>query len=216
MSPIPDYPKPLLYLITDRKALPQAKGANELGKLIEFIERSADAGVDLIQIRERDLSARQLLYITETAVEVAATRGVEILVNDRVDLARAAGAGVHLTTRSIPSRVVRATFGDEMKIGASTHNIEEAVSAERGGADFIVFGPVFETESKKAFGPPVGIRALREVCAVAHIPVLALGGISLSNFTEAIDAGAAGIAGISLFAGAQNLSEVVRVIKGLA
>ena len=214
MSPIQKYPKPLLYLITDRKALPPAKGTNELDELIEFIGRSADAGVDLLQIRERDLSARQLLYVTETAVGLAANKGVEVLVNDRVDLARSAGAGVHLTTRSMPARVVRATFGDEMKIGASTHNIEEAESAERGGADFIVFGPVFETESKKAFGPPVGIRALRDVCAVANIPVLALGGISLSNFSEAIDAGAAGIAGISIFAKAQNLPEVVRVIKG--
>jgi thiamine-phosphate pyrophosphorylase len=99
-------------------------------------------------------------------------------------------------------------------IGVSTHNIEEAESAERGGADFLVFGPVFETESKRPFGPPAGIKALGEVCASVHIPVLALGGISLSNFRETLDAGASGIAAISLFAKAESLSEVVKIIKG--
>jgi thiamine-phosphate pyrophosphorylase len=190
------------------------KGANELHTLIEFITRSMAAGVDLIQIRERDLPARQLLNLTEAAMRAAASTGAEVLVNDRIDVALSAGAGVHLATRSLPARVVRATFGSEILIGVSTHNIDEARSAERGGADFLVFGPVFATESKRPFGPPVGIKALREVCASVHIPVLALGGISLSNFRETLDAGASGIAAISLFARAESLSEIVKRIKG--
>jgi thiamine-phosphate pyrophosphorylase len=172
------------------------------------------AGVDLIQIRERDLPARQLLNLTEAAMRAAASTGAEVLVNDRIDVALSAGAGVHLATRSLPARVVRATFGSEILIGVSTHNIDEARSAERGGADFLVFGPVFATESKRPFGPPVGIKALREVCASVHIPVLALGGISLLNFRDTLEAGASGIAAISLFARAESLSEVVKRIKG--
>lgn len=214
MSPIAKYSKPLLYLITDRKALHPAKGANEQRRLIELIERSMAAGVDLIQIRERDLPARHLLYLTQSAVRAAASTGARVLVNDRIDVALSAGAGVHLATRSIPARVVRATFGGEIMIGVSTHNVEEAESAARGGADFLVFGPVFETESKMAYGPPVGIKALGEVCARVNIPVLALGGISLSNFRQTLDAGASGIAAISLFAKAKSLPEIVKIIKG--
>ena len=169
----------------------------------------------MIQIRERDLSARELCSIAEAAANRAYDSATHVLINDRADIAASVGAGVHLTTRSLSATVVRATFGD-LLIGVSTHSLEEAESAERGGADFVVFGPVFETASKKQYGNPVGLDRLREVAGRLRIPVLALGGIDPSNYREALSAGAAGIAGISMFAESRDLNGLVATIKELA
>lgn len=168
----------------------------------------------MVQIRERDLSARELYSLTEAIMPEARARNARVLVNDRADVAACAEAGVHLTTRSLPARTVREVFGSGMTIGVSTHSIEEAVAAEQGGADFIVFGPVFETESKRGFGPPVGVDALRMVSERVTIPVVALGGIKPGNFHKALGAGAAGVAAISMFAESEDVAGLVREIKG--
>ena len=168
----------------------------------------------MVQIRERDLSAREIFYIAKTIADSSAGAKTQILVNDRADIAESAGVGVHLRADSLSVDVVRAAFGREMLVGVSTHTYSELSEAEKSGADFAVFGPVFDTASKKEFGKAVGLDALREVTAHLTIPVLALGGINLSNFREALDAGAAGIAGISMFAEAQDLGSLVATIKG--
>lgn len=168
----------------------------------------------MVQIRERDLLARDVLFVTESTAKSVRRNGARILVNDRADIAASAGAGVHLTTRSLAVEVVRAAFGPHMLIGVSTHTFEEARLADEGGADFVVFGPVFETATKKEYGEPVGVEVLHQVATRMTIPVLALGGIRLSNFREALDAGAAGVAGISLFSEAQDLRSLVATIKG--
>jgi thiamine-phosphate pyrophosphorylase len=165
----------------------------------------------MIQIRERDLSARQLC-----SVIASAARRTNILVNDRADVAASSDAGVHLTTRSMPVEVVRAAFGSQILIGASTHTIDEVETANVGGADFVVFGPVFETPSKREYGAPVGLDALEHVATRSRIPVLALGGVNLSNYKRALDAGAAGVAGISMFVEAMNLAHLVAEIKAYA
>jgi thiamine-phosphate pyrophosphorylase len=179
------------------------------------LEEALSAGVDMVQLREPHLSTRDLFLLAESVESLAVKSNKNLLINDRADVAACLGCGVHLATRSLAASVVRSTFGSGMLIGASTHNIKEAVLAESGGADFIVFGPVFETESKKIFGPPVGIDALKTVAARLRIPVLALGGIKPTNFQDALDAGAAGIAAISLFTEAKDLNRVVRLIKGI-
>jgi thiamine-phosphate pyrophosphorylase len=181
--------------------------------LIDFLRAAINAGVDLIQLRERDLSAREVLAIADAIAANAEQAGTSLLINDRADVAACAGAGVHLTTRSMPAAAVRRAFGDRMLIGASTHNLDEARAAESGGADFIVFGPVFETESKKAYGPPVGLAALREVAERLTIPVIALGGIKPDNLDDALGAGAAGVAAISMFVEADDLRGLVQQIK---
>lgn len=193
--------------------LPCQNSGSDLAFLIDFINRAVAAGVDMVQVRERDLPARDIAYLAETVSKSARLAGSRILVNDRSDIAACAADGVHLTTRSLTAGVVRQAFGPELLIGVSTHNLDEALAAERGGADFIVFGPVFETASKKAYGKPVGVEALAETGARLSIPVLALGGITLSNFHEALDAGAAGVAGISIFTNAPDLAELVNTIK---
>lgn len=136
-----------------------------------------------------------------------------LLVNDRADIAAAAGiAGVHLTTRSLRPNQVREVFGQELLIGASTHSLHEVEKAKDEGADFVVFGPVFETESKLGYGPPVGVEQLRLASAI-NIPVLALGGIRVANIEVCHRAGASGIAAITLLNDADALSDVVRHVR---
>jgi thiamine-phosphate pyrophosphorylase len=213
-SPVLNRPKPLVYLITDRHSLdPGSRSASDA--LIDLVRHAVAAGVDLIQIRERDLSARDLFLFAEDAAVCARDSGTAILINDRADIAAACGIGVHLTTHSMTADVIRRGFGDDMLIGASTHSLDEVAEGEAGGADFVVFGPVFETESKRQYGLPVGLNALRDASAHSKIPVLALGGITGSNFRQALDAGAAGIAGISLFAQSCDLATLVHTIKNM-
>jgi len=138
------------------------------------------------------------------AVAEARPFGARVLVNDRLDVALASGAdGVHLRVTSMPVAEVR-NFVErrgprEFLIGASTHSVAEAQAAAAGGADFIVCGPVYDTPSKQAYGRPLGLDRLAEVCQAVPVPVLAIGGIKMTNFREPLRRGAAGIAAISLF-----------------
>ena len=143
-----------------------------------------------------------MLYeLTARAAEITRGSNTRLLVNDRVDIARAAGAdGVHLTARSLPADVVRNICGPDFVIGVSTHSLAEAQAAQAAGADFVVFGPIFDTESKRAFGEPQGLDKLRDVVrALGEFPVIAIGGITQENSDACMVAGASGIAGISLF-----------------
>ena len=143
-----------------------------------------------------------MLYdLTAQAVEITRGSNTRLLVNDRADIALAAGAdGVHLTSRSLPPVVVRNICGPEFLIGVSTRSLAEVRAAQAAGADFVVFGPIFDTESKRVFGEPQGLDKLREVTMeLGDFPVLAIGGITNENIAACVSAGASGIAGISLF-----------------
>ncbi len=205
--------RPLVYLITDRRRMLPHKSRDQLSALTELISRAVDAEVDLLQIRERDLSVRDVLALADVAAGIASGSNTRILVNDRTDVAACAGVGVHLTTSSLNPRAVREAFGAELLMSASTHSLEEAENAALGGVDFVVFGPIFETESKLKYGPPVGLAALGSVTSRLRIPVLALGGIKGQNFRKALEAGAAGVAGISIFSEAGDLKRLVKEIK---
>ena len=175
------------------------------------------------------MRARVLFELVVRAVEITRGSKTRLLVNDRSDIARAAGAdGVHLTSESLPADVVRMIYGPEFLIGVSTHSLEEASAAQLGGADFVVFGPVFDTQSKRAFGAPQGLEKLREVTSnpwsaatcrrfgrarSAPFPVIAIGGITLDNAKECLRAGASGVAGISLFNDADKLLSIVGSIR---
>ncbi len=188
------FPLPIIYPITSGKATTP--------DILRLVRAAVDAEVPLFQIREKLLSARALYELVELAVSITRGSKTRLIVNDRVDVALAAGAdGVQLTARSLPADVVRMNCGSsEFLIGVSTHSREEALRARDGGADFVVFGPVFETESKRAFGPPHGLDKLRDVTrALNDFPVLAIGGITLDNIPACLEAGARGVAGISLF-----------------
>jgi thiamine-phosphate pyrophosphorylase len=189
---------PITYPITSGKTTPQT-----ISDTLRFVRAVVEAEVVLLQIREKSLPARVLYELATRAAEITRGSKTRLLVNDRADIARAAGAdGVHLTSQSLPAGVVRRTFGSEFLIGVSTHSLDEARAARDGGADFVVFGPVFETESKRGFGAPQGLDKLRQVAdELRGFPVLAIGGISLENAGACFDAGASGVAAISLFGG---------------
>ena len=199
-------PRSIIYPITSGKT-------NSLN-ILSLVRAAVEAEIPLFQIREKSLPARELYELTSRAAEITRGSKTRLLVNDRADIARAAGAdGVHLTSQSLPADVVRNMFGSEFLIGVSTHSLDESRAARNGGADFVVFGPIFETESKLEYGPPVGLEALGRVNSEAQIPVLALGGINERNFRQALEAGAAGIAGISMFSEAGDLERLVKTIR---
>lgn len=173
----------------------------EFASLFHLVETAVIRQIPLFQIREKKLPTRQLHALVSRAVEITRGSSTRLLVNDRFDVALAAGAdGVHLTSTSLPARIVREVCGPEFLIGVSTHSVEEARAARRGGADFVVFGPVFETESKREFGPPQGLEKLQEVTnELESFPVLAIGGVTLDNAEKCYAMGASGFAGISWF-----------------
>lgn len=183
---------PRLLAISDRLSLPG-------GDLDPWLRAIAGGPIDAVQIREKDLTDRGLFDLVVCARR-ALPDHVTLLVNRRVDVALAAGAdGVHLTSDAVPPGELRRRFGRDLLIGVSTHHVEEVERAYEAGADYVTFGPVWETPSKRAYGPPQGLAALDRATTVG-IPVLALGGVTISRAPKAAAAGAAGIAAIRLFA----------------
>jgi thiamine-phosphate pyrophosphorylase len=208
---------PTICYVTDRKSLGESEsGRGVLGR----IRAATAAGVDWVQIREKDLPGRELLALTREAV-AAGGGATQVIMNDRVDVALAAGAtGVHLGRESIRARdVVRWCRGGhapaDFLVGVSCHSLEEAREAESAGAAYIFFGPVFDTPSKREMGEPQGIARLAEICRGVAIPVLAIGGVSEVNAAECIRAGAAGIAAIRMFQEAGDVAVIKDVVERL-
>ena len=188
--------------------------------LRDAIPNAIAAGVDWIQIREKDLETRSLVDLGRFAVAEAGGRGASVFINDRLDVALTVGAaGVHLGEKSLPVKEVaewrRSAGRADFRIGVSCHSLESARTAERARADYIFFGPVFETPSKMAFGQPQGMERLREICASVKIPVLAIGGVNLENARGCIAAGVAGIAAIRLFQDATDVAEIAARLKAI-
>jgi thiamine-phosphate pyrophosphorylase len=203
--------------VTDRRSL---AGSPDLAgkKLLQKIEQSAMAGVDWIQLREKDLSGRELAQLARESI-LRAGGDTSVLVNDRLDVACAVcAAGVHLGENSLPVSDARILVNRDgarsnFLVGVSVHSLEGALRAEVAGADYVIFGPVFTTPSKVGFGEPQGVERLREICERLTIPVLAIGGITQANAGECVVAGAAGIAAIRLFQDAEHLDVLVRELR---
>lgn len=206
-----------LCYVTDRKALPGFAEA-QVRVLLEKIEGAAKGGVDWIQIREKDLTARELASLANQVLR-RIPKNCCLLVNDRLDVALATGAGgVHLGERGLPveeaKRLVRKRRrSGEFLVGVSTHSVESVRRAEASGADYVIFGPLFATPSKLAYGPPQRVERLAEACRSVSIPVIAIGGITVENARECAAAGASGIAAIRLFQDAQDVAAVAQALR---
>jgi len=187
-----------LYVVTDA----QQSGGRPL---LTVVEAALRGGARAFQLREKDLTPRQLYPLALEMRRLTQAYGARLLINDRIDVALAVNAdGVHLTTVSLPAHVARQLLGPERLIGISTHNLAEVQAAAQGGADFLVFGPVFFTPSKAPYGQPVGLDALRAVRAAVTLPILAIGGIKKANLDQVLAAGAEGIAVISAIISADD------------
>ncbi|MGC2422360.1 MAG: thiamine phosphate synthase [Candidatus Acidiferrales bacterium] len=223
LPPLPFAPeKALVCCVTGRESL---RAADPAESVLANIRVAIEAGADWVQIREKDLNARELLALARSAVAMAKddrrAPKARVLINDRLDVALAAGAaGVHLGRESAPAReVVRwcrsGNAPAEFLIGASCHNIEEAREAEGAGASYVFFGPVYDTPSKRSFGPPQGLAKLSEACRAVRLPVIAIGGVNEGNAEECLRAGAAGIAAIRLFQEARDPAALQHAIARL-
>jgi thiamine-phosphate pyrophosphorylase len=190
----------MICMVTDRRRL--SSGPEAVDLLVDLATAAVRAGVDLIQVRERDLGARALASLVSRILEAAEGSGTQVLVNDRADVAAAVGAhGVHLRGDSMPVAAARALLGRDALIGHSVHSAEEAGAASRaGGIDYLIFGTLYRTLSKDEGHALASLDQLRAaVLAAAGVPVLAIGGITVQRAAELARAGASGIAGIGLF-----------------
>ena len=214
-NPLAERKSPLLCYVTDRRALTEVSPSDPLAALARKVKEVVAAGVDWVQIREKDLPAAELASLTRQSLNIAAKLSADrasatrILVNDRLDVAIAERAGgIHLGEKSLPvaeakrlveSAVRKPVVDESFLVGVSCHSVETALAAQRHGADYIFFGPIFATPSKAGFGEPQGLARLTEVCKAVAIPVFAIGGVTLDNTESCFIAGAAGIAAIRLF-----------------
>ncbi len=182
---------PRLYLLTDRHQTLQRSLASVLTQAVE-------AGVRMVQIREKDLGTRDLISLVHRLLPVVKQQQGTVLLNDRIDLVIALGVdGVHLRADSLPVSTARRLLGDGYLIGISTHSVEEARIAEAEGADLIVLGPIFDTPSKRSYGTPLGVHVLDEACRTIRLPIFAIGGITSPRVPQVLSSGAYGVAVIS-------------------
>lgn len=189
------------------------------GRPLEDVVRMAlEGGVRAVQLREKDLATRDLLDLAGRIKSLTDRFGAALYINGRIDVCMAVGAaGVHLRSDHLPVQEVRRILGRERAIGVSCHSLGELVESEKTGADFAVFGPVFDTPSKRLYGDPVGIDRLAQAKAVVGFPVLAIGGITADRVEAVFRAGADGVAVVSAVLAAVDVKSAARdMISALA
>lgn len=193
-----------LYLVTDRHQVAH-------GTLLSVLAQFIASGGPAIQLRERDLDTRKQLALIGAIQELIRSTGTKLLINDRADVAAVGKAdGVHLRETSLPVPAARQVVGRDRLIGVSAHSVDGVVLAEAQGADFAVLGPIYQTPSKREYGPPLGLQVLERACRRVRIPVFAIGGISPERARDVRRAGAFGLAVISYILGASDVAAATR------
>jgi thiamine-phosphate pyrophosphorylase len=215
---------PILCYVTDRRSLPLSTSADAHNLLFASVERAAAAGVDWIQLREKDFSGKEWEQLARESLRRISRTGAatRLFVNDRLDVALACGAGgVHLSENGVPvseaCRLRDEFFSSRSEkrdflVGVSCHSLGASLGAARAGADYIYFSPIFNTPSKANYGPPQGLDRLATICRALTIPVIAIGGISPENGESCLQAGAAGVAAIRLFQESSELNDTLRAL----
>ncbi len=182
---------PRLYLLTDRHNTSQRP-------LASVISQAVEAGVRMIQVREKDLDTRQTIELIRKLKPLITQYHGKVLLNDRVDLAIALDAdGVHLRSDSLPLPLARRMMGKDKLLGISTHSVKDVQKAEDEGADFVVLGPIYDTPSKQIYGAPLGLHTLEAACRTCRLPIFAIGGMKPEHVHDVMSSGAYGIAVIS-------------------
>ncbi|HHL39916.1 MAG TPA: thiamine phosphate synthase [Deltaproteobacteria bacterium] len=202
-----------VYLVTDRKLVRHGGG------LVEAVEKALKGGVRLVQLREKDLTGRELLELACELRRLTERYEARLLVNDRLDVALLSRAdGVHLGRGSFSPSQARAHLHEDALIGVSTHSVDEAVEARAQGADFVTLGPIYHTPSKAAYGEPLGTAVLAQARRLVGIPVFAIGGVKPENAADVIAAGADGVAVISAVLAGDDMERsaaaLVEAVKG--
>jgi thiamine-phosphate pyrophosphorylase len=195
-----------LYLITDRM---QTAGRG----LPAVVADALRGGLRAVQLREKDLAAGQLFELAQELRQLTREYGARLLINDRIDVALAVEAdGVHLGKTSLPVAEARRILGRDRLIGYSAHSSDDALRAQRDGADFVTLGPIYQTPSKVQYGEPLGLGVLSEVSRVLSIPFFALGGIKNASVPETLSAGAHGVALISAVMAAPDPADATELL----
>jgi len=195
---MPQLPSRLL-LVTDRHQTNDRPLLSVLGQALK-------AGTFSIQLRERDLCAKDLLALAQAIQRLGLPSDRHLLINDRLDIALSLErAGVHLRSNSLPVALARRLLGPRRLLGASVHSVAEAVQAEASGADYVVLGPIYDTPSKAPFGPPLGLTTLEEAAQAVQVPILAIGGVTAARARDTRRAGAFGVAVIAAVLAADDV-----------
>jgi len=194
----------VLYLVTDRRL---SRGRTTL----EIVQAAVRGGVTCVQLREKNCSTREFVREALAVRDFLKASGVPLIINDRLDVAMAVGAdGVHLGQTDMPLEMARAIVGDGMCIGISAESLENALAAERGGADYIGVSPIYDTPTKADTAPPLGLEGLRDIRAAVGIPLVAIGGLKRDNVAEVVRSGADGIAVVSAIVAAEDPEKASR------
>ena len=193
-----------LYVITNRLLCGDRSLAQVVGD-------ACKAGVKAIQLHEKDIPAKFVYNLAQEIQQICKRTGAKLLINDRFDISGAVGAdGVHLTSKSLPVEIVRKNFNSDKLVGVSAHSLEEARRAEDSGADFVLFGPIYPTPSKAAYGHPQGLTKLQEVAKSVAIPVFAVGGMTPEKAKECVESDAFGVAVISSVMSTRDISATLK------
>jgi len=196
-----------LYLVTDRSL---ARGRNTL----EIIRAAVDGGATVVQLREKDCSTREFIEQGLAIKDFLKGRSVPLIINDRVDVAQAVEAdGVHLGQTDMPLGTAKKILGDSMIIGISAESLQDAVEAERGGADYLGVSPIFATPTKTDTAPPLGLKGLREIRKAVGLPLVGIGGLNRENAAEVIRNGADGVAVVSAIVAADDPQTAAGALK---
>lgn len=178
---------------------------------LKDVKSAVDSGVAIIQYREKSLSTREMHIEAMLMKDICSTSSAKFIINDRLDIALSAEAdGIHIGQDDIPYACARKYLGKERIIGVTVHTVEEAIDAERTGADYLGVSPIFSTATKQDAGAPCGTGLISEIKKICRIPVVAIGGINLDNAGEVVNAGADMLCAISAVVGAENPAEEIK------
>jgi thiamine-phosphate pyrophosphorylase len=195
-----------LLVVTDRH---QTNGR----PLVSVLTKVLMAGSPAVQLRERDMSAKDLLTVAEEVSRLTLPRSSQLVINDRLDVALSLrGVGVHLRSDSLPVPAARRVIGPDRLLGVSVHSLTEAVQAEKDGADYIVLGPIYATPSKQRYGPPLGLATLEKTVQALRVPVVGIGGVTAARARDMRAAGAFGVAVINAVLHADDVAAATRAL----